>query len=82
MPDAEADGLRDEHGRRAAMLVYLTLDVDLDTWPAPGSTVKKNDVVPLLSLVAPARSTPAGRSVLEWKVRGRKGEVTVEQQSS
>jgi Z1 domain-containing protein len=76
LPDAEADGLRDDSGRRAGMLVYLT--VDLETWPAPGSAVRKEDVVPLLSLVAPSTSTPGGRSIIEWTVKGPKGQATVD----
>ncbi|MDT4991711.1 MAG: hypothetical protein QOH97_1603 [Actinoplanes sp.] len=76
VPDAEADGLRDANGRRAGMLVYLT--ADLGNLPASGSAVRKEDVVPLLSLVAPAKSTPGGRSIIEWTVKGPKGQATVD----
>ncbi|WP_433303532.1 Z1 domain-containing protein [Actinoplanes sp. CA-030573] len=74
LPDPSAEGLSAD--RRAGLLVYLTLDRDVP--PAPGSAVAEEDVVPLLSLVAPAKSTPNGRSVIEWTVKGRRGEATVE----
>ncbi|WP_250036412.1 Z1 domain-containing protein [Paractinoplanes maris] len=74
--DVTADALCLEHGKPAGLLVYLTLDRE-DPLPA-GSPVSKHDVVPLLSLVAPADSTPNGRSTIEWTVKGAQGEATVD----
>jgi len=72
--DDAADALRDGEGHRASALVYLAADVagagdrkcnaaELPERPEPG------DIAVLISLVAPARSTPDGRSVIEWTVR-------------
>ena len=72
--DPVADTLRDPENHRGALLVYVAADPsdkvgekvsveDLDPEPAAG------DLAVLISLVAPARATPHGKSVIEWTVR-------------
>jgi len=71
--DPEADKWRDPNGRRGSLLVYVAADPadaagrvtveDLDERPAAG------DLAVLMSLAAPARATPHGKSVIEWTVR-------------
>lgn len=85
--DPAADALRDPNGRRGAVLLYVTADPSdragddrtvraQDLPPTPPA----EDLVPLLSLVAPATATPRGRSVIEWGVRRRadRGTPTVD----
>lgn len=73
-PDTAADSLRDPAGKRGAVLLYVAADpvdkpgakvsvADLGTEPAA------HDLAVLLSVVAPARATPHGKSVIEWTVR-------------
>ncbi|MED5812902.1 Z1 domain-containing protein [Mycolicibacterium sp. 050232] len=73
-PDTAADALRDPAGTRGAILLYVAAD------PAdkPNAKVSVTDLAPepaaqdlavLLSVVAPARATPHGKSVIEWTVR-------------
>jgi hypothetical protein len=71
--DPEADDRRDPAGRRGALLVYIAADPtdrvgrvevdDLDKQPAA------KDLAILISVVAPARATPHGKSVIEWTTR-------------
>lgn len=72
--DAAADALRDPANRRGALLMYVAADptdkrdekafvTDLDEAPPA------EDLAVLISLVAPARATPHGKSVIEWTVR-------------
>jgi hypothetical protein len=79
--DPVADTLRDPANRRGALLVYVAADrmdrvgervlaADLDAEPAA------EDLAVLLSIVAPARATPHGKSVIEWTVRRRSSEGT------
>ena len=83
-PDTAADSLRDPEGRRGTLLVYVAADpadktgekvsvTDLDPTPEP------EDVAVLISVVAPARATPHGKSVIEWTVRksDRSGDAAV-----
>lgn len=72
--DPVADGLRDPSNKRGAMLIYVAADPadrtgekvavkDLDANP------DGQDLAVLISVVAPARATPHGKSVIEWTVR-------------
>ncbi|MBW6439255.1 Z1 domain-containing protein [Actinoplanes hulinensis] len=73
--DPVADQLRHPRGHRGALLVYVTAE-------PPEAAVAENldptNLVVLTSLVAPATATPAGKPVIEWTVKGPKGEATVD----
>lgn len=76
VPDTVADALRDNAGRRGAILLYVTGDLaakkaeeratrpdELDADPDGA------DLVVLLSIVAPAAATPSGQAFIDWTVR-------------
>jgi hypothetical protein len=74
--DPEADDLRDPSGRRGSILLYVAADrADAGDGESPASSLAKrpaaDDLVVLMSMVAPATATPQGRPVVEWTVKRR-----------
>ena len=86
--DVSADAMRDGHGRRAAVLLYVAADNadapqehkcrpdELPERPDP------HDLVVLMSLAAPATATAHGRSVIDWTVKREslRGSAAVDRQ--
>ncbi|MCE3556453.1 Z1 domain-containing protein, partial [Pseudonocardia sp. RS11V-5] len=72
--DDAADALRDPHGTRGALLLYVASDpADGGDRRCPAADVPDrpdaSDLAVLISMVAPATATPNGGPVVEWTVR-------------
>jgi hypothetical protein len=80
--DPEANSLRDPSGRRGSVLLYVAADrADAGDGESPADSLAEqpeaDDLVVLMSMVAPATATPQGRPVVEWTVNRQSQSGTV-----
>ncbi|GAA1614360.1 Z1 domain-containing protein [Actinoplanes couchii] len=73
--DPAANQWRHPRGHRGALLVYVTTE---PVEAAHTGILDPADIVVLTSLVAPITATPDGKPFIEWTVKGKAGEATVD----